>query len=1135
MSTQSNQVAAPRFGSFKPKGKSRQTEADHSQEARAETSSIHSEQEATEHATRRRKHDNRNNKKRRHHYRYGDRQEVLSEARKKLHEPNIVLATWEEEPSLYVIDVNGDSQNIAYARPNTYHVPAYRREAAGGVLGYDSRWKIDRQRSKEQDLVVVDSEAPDESKRSENLLSSVGIQENGRCRVIGPMKKRLDEDVAAEFIGLYPERKTNRNSPHVDTRLRDDKELDYAALDSTRSHQYGSFESDRETPDCLDQAGSEYEDEQETSLQNENARLSRLVRDEPHNVIAWIRYIDHQDFVIHHGRENYSMKISDRRASSQVKITICENALKSIGKDTPGRETLLLKLVDEGLQTWDAGTTARRLQDILRKNPTIFPLRIRYLNFVQVDSSTFRYEHCREVMLDALKALKPMENSESTGQATAQTVWSLAEQQMYLFLRLTRLILESGYQEHAVALWQSTIEFYLFRPKPLAYSIAGSNSQTDLMKSFEEFWDEEVPRFGEPNARGWCMFHESGGASRDPATYHVDSSFNPDGDWKNFAETEKRLMHALREPGRTSEEIGSNDPYHTILSSDILPYLSLLPCSMDHELLVDALTCFCQLPPAPMSKRPTSRQQWWLDPFLRNDLLQPIMESGYRTVDVHSPLRQHGLSFGQFTTTTLFSHPIMSQFLSVPIEWMRCALKGLTDAIPQSDNLAEYRLVFEYQHDSKNAKRIAKSLLKVRSSSLRLWNAYALGEYRYGRVEVADNVITTALQMSKTFSEASRGDTILLFQTWIWAALHQLDLDMALERALRLNAGFDGSQSIAPKIMDKLNMKQSILGARNTLEKHQLVALSAREHERFVAFTDCLALVAYLPEKSIAEAISVYQSTSSLLASWGLASAPVTELIHQAEAQLIAYHISGGQNLKYDHDYPSSSLHAPQRGWIYSPELIRQTLRESLSRFPDNCFILDAHVHNELRFPVIDRDTALSKFSQFSIRQDLPQGLERKVMSRPSSEEHEASNNLGLDGTSVIRCFHSILACIARLHSQPEEHSATIYKARSMFERIVSLGSGQHNAGLWALYLEFEVYIAGKGGDLERAWTVFLQGLRAVPWCKAFAIVGFVHLGEHRAGDIAGVWEMMVERELRLHVDMEPFLGRMRQLRQAKG
>ncbi|KAL9095082.1 MAG: hypothetical protein Q9165_002685 [Trypethelium subeluteriae] len=1130
MSTQSNPIAAPRFGSFKPKSKSGQTEADHRQKPRAETSSTHSEQKPTEPARRRHKHDDRPGQKRRHHYRSDDPSEAPSHASERLHEPDTVLTAWEEDPSLYVIDVNGDSQNIAYARPNKYHVPTYRREAAGRVLGYNSHWKIDRQRSKEQDLVVIDAEAPEQSKRSGSLLSS-GFQENRHRQIIRPMKKRSDEDVAAEFISLYPERKTKRKSPHTGSRVRDDGELDYATTDGTISHQYRPFEPERETSDSSGQEGSEYEDEQETSLQNENKRLSRLVRNEPHNVTAWEQFIDHQDLVAHHGRQDHSMNKSDRRALSEVKIAMCENALKSIGKDTPGREALLLRLVDEGLQTWDAGTTARRLQDMLRKNPTVFPLRIRYLNFCQADPSTFRFERCREVMLDALKALKRTEDSESTGQATAHRVGSLAEKQMYLFLRLTRFILESGYQEHAIALWQSTVEFYLFRPKPLACSAIGNNSRADLMKSFEEFWDEEVPRFGEPDACGWCNFHESGGSSRNPATSHVDPSINPGGSWKSFAEMEKRLMHILREPGRTSEEIGSDDPYHTILSSDILPYLALLPRSVDHELLIDGLLCFCQFPPTPMSERPTSRQQWWLDPFLRNDILQPLMESRYKIIDVDNPTREHGLSFGQSTTTTLLS---MSQILSVPIDWMRCALQSLTDAVSQSDNLAEYRLVFEYQHDPKNAKRIAKSLLKVRSSSLRLWNAYALGEYRFGRAEVADNVIATAIQMSKTFSDASRGDAILLFQTWIWAALHRLDLDMAFERALCLDEGFDGSQSNALNIKDKRNTKQSLLGARNNLEKNQLVALSAREYQRFIALTDCLALAVYLPEKNLAEAISVYQSTLSLLAFWDFASAPVSESIHQAEAQLITYHITGGQNLKYDHDYPPSSLYTPQRGWIYSPDLIRQTLRESLSRFPNNYFILDAHVYNELRFPVIDRDTALSTFSRFSTYQGLPRGLEQELLSRPSGGQRQEANNLGLDETSIVRCFHSILACIVRLHSQPEQHSATIYQARSMFKRIVSSGSGQHNAGLWALYLEFEVHVASKDGNLEKAWTVFLQGLRAVPWCKAFAIPGFVHLGEHRASEMVSVWEMMMEREIRLYVDMEPFLGRIHELGQAK-
>ena len=1130
MSSQENLGVAPKFGSFKPSVASTKLKAISSHRPSAEPLP---EDNATEGHPRRRHRSVKHEDTARRHHEYGrarrshrrldDYQKPIPSINENPHNP--VIAAWDEGPSLYIADWKGDTENTIYGRPHQYHVPSYRRQGAGGVLGYDTNIRIDRYTSDERSLVMRNTESPYHSTKNENLLSTtVDRAENKRRKFIGPTQEDEGLDRVADFIRLSS-KKRKRSSSYSDSEFQNDMRLDYRTIADAADSWDELADSDAETMSGPSDSGnSGWSQEQESLSRVENARLSRLVKEEPYNVAAWIQLIDHQDLVIGRGQKIPHMKASEKHALSQIKITLCEDALKSVGNDArgaPHRETMFLRLVEEGSQIWDCETAARKWQEILKKTPSAISLKLRHLDFCQSEPSVFHYDGCRTAMLGALEQLSQLQDSELIPQGARDN--SLEETQVYLFLRLTVLMRESGYQEYALALWQGAIEFYLFRPTIFADAIQERIPKSNLLKYFEDFWDEEVPRFGEPNAHGWCSFHQTGGIATTRNADHLDPSIDTEDCFTSFVETELQLMRALAEPGRTSDETGSNDPYHVILSSDITSVLSLLPYSMDYHLLIDGLTCFCQLPPMPNLERPTSRHWWWLDPFLRNYLLENATGPESATIHADRPLLDHGLLFVQTSTQSLFSRSGMPQVLSLPTNWIRLCLESLTSALPQHDSLAEYQLAFEYHHNPTNAKRTAKNLLKKRSSSLRLWNAYGLGEYHVGHMEAADNVISTALRMSETLNQANQGDAILLCQSWIWNALRQTNLDLALVRTVTM--GKSSSRATTARSMDINDKAQEVLEAHEVLERQQLNCLTTGQHERFVAVTECLALLAYLPETSLANALLVYQSTLDLLASWKSASTPVTERIHQERAHLIAYHISGAQDLDSRYDNRSSTTRVFQRAWLHNPHLIRKTLQQSLGQFPDNTIILNAYSHNELRFPITERESALSNFSRLSLTVSSA-GPPDPTSTLPSVLGGELNESKSGE-PSIVRYFHSIVTYVSRIYSQPDERSATIYRARSLFQRAVASRSGKHSAGLWAFYLRFEIHVAGTEGDLEKARAVFYQGLRMVPWCKAFAMLAFTGLRRSMTKELKGVWQTMVERELRLYVDLEPVFEQM--------
>ena len=77
---------------------------------------------------------------------------------------------------------------------------------------------------------------------------------------------------------------------------------------------------------------------------------------------------------------------------------------------------------------------------------------------------------------------------------------------------------------------------------------------------------------------------------------------------------------------------------------------------------------------------------------------------------------------------------------------------------------------------------------------------------------------------------------------------------------------------------------------------------------------------------------------------------------------------------------------------------------------------------------------------------------------------------------------------------------------------------GAKSTLLWRTYFLFEAGI----GELRKARDVFYRAIRACPWAKVLYVLQFVHLQRIMGtSELKGVYEMMVERELRIHVPLE--------------
>lgn len=83
---------------------------------------------------------------------------------------------------------------------------------------------------------------------------------------------------------------------------------------------------------------------------------------------------------------------------------------------------------------------------------------------------------------------------------------------------------------------------------------------------------------------------------------------------------------------------------------------------------------------------------------------------------------------------------------------------------------------------SRSARKAARSILKQRPESLRLYAAFALIELQINGSDASDRVFATAIKLSGTLPSDKAFDVIGLWRCWVWQALREAKLDEALRR-----------------------------------------------------------------------------------------------------------------------------------------------------------------------------------------------------------------------------------------------------------------------------------------------------------------------------------------------------------------
>ncbi|KUJ21119.1 DUF1740-domain-containing protein [Mollisia scopiformis] len=998
----------------------------------------------------------------------------------------------ETSSAVFNIDRKGDVKNLEYGSIHRYSVPAYHRFGGGFVLGASLDLKIDRDLDDGKAITLKNWKSPKFRGREKYVFSRVEKDKPRLLRLRPEVVAEVDnaKDTNANFISLQARGKKRMRGENGENASSDSEQdsRDYRSI-------YGKVKAQDQPQDHDMQYATESDDSGsdagrairlDMAVRDKNVRLRRKVDECPHDIDAWLELIGHQDALISTGDNHRRITNAEIRSTADIKIHMYEKALEKT-RSLADREKLLQELMAEGAKIWELQVQADRWEQIARENIDSLVLWTKYLDFKQSTFSAFRYEEIKEVYLSRIKLLLT-----AVEKSNNESADSFYQQVLYVLLRLTLFIRESGYSELSVAIWQGLLELNLCGPTSLL-------SKEEYINLFRQFWESEVPRLGEDGALGWRRYvdDETSSDVPEPITDEAQDPIRPSTIFKSWAAAERQRSKCSRTPARTMDEVAEDDPFRVILFSDIEELSILFPVNL-RSLCVDAFLAFCRLPPtASDHELPGS---WFMEQFIRNDSLgwdlakfqQQLSVKAKDDTEVitltscfhvmYQSIRPLSLTDNTSYQITKWDDLYGGDTGPVPYQYIRNALKQLTqDSF--TEGLAQYHMAFEYLNEPETIKKVAKSLLKRHPSSLTLYNAYALIEWSRGNKDVANGVFTAALNMNGSSSETeSKPDSILTWKSLAWCCLEDGDKISTLRHLLSIPDGVPNS-GVTPTPATLLRAKHHIRSTRDFL-------LSTGDPKHAVMYAECLTLLAYLSETSGTEPTSATQGdvTTALKTLMSFSKALATrnhthhqEILLQSAARLLQFHCRNGP---------------------YRPSLIRVYLSNFLALFPQNTLFLALYTANEARLRVENRVRSL-------------------FLSTILIPEND--------------CLTSRFFAI-----QYEMTYGNIHSVKSAFEKAVSAPMSRSSPGLWRFYLVWvvqnEKQLSKTGKDKSLAKDIWYRALRACPWAKELYILGFEMLGESglEFEELRGTWKVMGEKDLRVHVDLDDELEKIEESRGQK-
>ncbi|KAF5976685.1 hypothetical protein FCOIX_6961 [Fusarium coicis] len=1084
-------LKAPKFSSFKPKDKDKDKDTPTGSSAKDEGRERGRERERDSRRKRSHHHsgshrDHRRPKKHRADSRGRHRENSRTGNSEALeHRPLTKVTRSSDDPSrLYIIDTKGDPLIIRYGGLDRSQIPVYYRDGYGKVLGTRGRLVIHRDGPRDQFSLRMPGEGSYALKDRDGLRSR-----NWRIRPTPLRIRKQENDGQGEEDGDFLAISSSKKRKHLhqaSDSSEDEEQPTYRSIEGkVKPRQYDDSDLESESDAVADDINLD----QNNPLKWKSIQLSRRVKDQPDDIDAWLELANHQDALLRAGEDiDHRALEAEVHSFAEIKLHMLESALSNVSNHRD-RIRVLIPLMREGIRVWNSKVAAKKWLDLREDEDKSFTLWKTHLDFAMSNISAFHFDTLKQMHLDRIRHV--------TSRSQVNIEPEDLREAIYVFLRLTRFIYDSGYKELAVAAWQAFLELNFFRPPQL-------DDQSAAFESLRDFWESEVPRIGEADAQGWAKIVADGeiGDAPEPLQEIKGPEYQSRDDYKRWAILESSQAHRARIPARTMDEGTEDDPFRVVMFSDIEPLLFFVPQSIlpaVQEQVLDAFLIFQGFPPTFWSGHWT--EEAYHDQFLAAFTLhtesstpRPLSGDEDPTEIQRKPpsFHQNPLCVSE-TLDVLFPHSEWFSYLpsrnrkdGLELSFMVNATKQLVHNV-NFECFATYHLALSQAHNSSNLKKVAKALLKRYPTNLGLYRAYAIAEYANENHEVAAKALSSATELASVSNLSSpiltrrhanellqnslTAGVFALWRTWSWMELQRGGKQLAVRR---LCSSVDDALRRSARTPEVSSTH--ILKAHRTFSSLKSDFISGANLENASTITECLVLLSYLTSESCAEPMS---------ASQGSISAAI-ETVHKTSLEFKSrgYQASRAHERLLQFASRLLYLHA-SRGPFRRAYLLEQ-LKQFLVYFPRNTIFLSLFEWADSSLRVIDETRTLLHETVLTPAQD---------------------------------CLSSRIFAI---HHEIERGNVNTTKAA--FEHAVSSDNCKFNTSLWIHFIEF----CSSHRELRpKAKDILFRALRHCPWSKDVMMEAFLTLNrEMDSSELKGIFETMTSKGLRIHVDLDEFLDK---------
>ncbi|KAG5718792.1 UPF0614 protein [Termitomyces sp. T112] len=928
----------------------------------------------------------------------------------------------------YYSDRKGDLYNIQYGGLHAGDIPKYHIIDRGRyILGLTRSWSVKRRSGKGIEV------GPTDRRKLRSLTDSYA-----RALLLAPPTRRV-----LQYEDTY-------KHPEVDGFLR----LPSSRPQGITSESYRSItaskdgaNSDSDASDASDAASNDESSSDEiilTSYQEKLKNVEEAIADEPGSTDNWLQLLSHTLSTIPLSSKNAT------KARSEITVSIIARAFAADIRNGFSK-ALRIQYLRAGEEVWAGSKVRAEWEEALKIGGVE----------IWMEWLEWRIRHAAKgvdgVVEDIIRMFGVLGQSEQDELAKVRAFWRVA----VVFQR-------AGYVERATALFQAQAELLFEIPQVLH----GQPHETQL-EHLENFWESEVPRIGEAGSCGWAAWvsgdHEDISSKKQDTMQIID--LDP---YRQWAARESRMDEFDTLPSRSSDD--TNDPYSTILFSDIRPLLMPLTSSVAKKAFRQAWLCFAGLhiPGFSLTLSSSSEIDWddrWNLGYLTR---RPFIDAFFPSKTDQTQSRSEsivGVIVGREKQYADPLGPIKCWGSGVvgPLDAIRMSEKGKMKAATWGSEdvqgldhdfirrlLAQLRLgaadedwdiltlAFEAAVNVKTALKHSRSLL-FQNESLIHWAAHAHLETIRGRMDDARKIYQTVLTASSATS--LQGMSCLW---WDWAHMEWItgNSGQALQIVLR-SAGVEGHSGVAV-LRCKRGLDDAIKGEAKWKHREQWIKLRA--------------LLEILTGRDVSSALQVFDDHLNGECKEG----PCRESLLVA-CLLTIYQY--GVVLK-------NSM---------APSVLRQRVELAMEEYPSNSVILGLLLEGERGQGVWGRVRGMLGES----------GPKTKGVARRVQEVWIAGWEKGRWSGEVERTRRGL--------------AGAVDSERTRGSYII-----------WRIYIELEI----RTGELQHAKKLLFRAIGECPLVKDLYLLAFGPLRSVFSGkELSGIADTMAERGLRLRAGLDEGLA----------